>query len=189
MATRGMTTMTTAGTRPGFGDAPDRLRLRECLGRFATGVAVVTYDGFGGRRGLTINSFTSVSMEPPLVLVSVARRASAHDELSGRAFSVNLLGAEQEALGRHFAGGHRVPLPVGAVPFEPRFVESVHAPRLAGCLAVFECTPWRDYPAGDHTLFLGLVADFDYRPGDALGFVNSSFTTIPHAVLGHEYLM
>src|ERR1700749_1181311 len=78
--------------------------LRSCLGRFATGVVVVTFDSDDGPRGITVNSFTSVSMDPPLVLVSVARRARAHDALFDRAFCVNVLGGEQEALARRFAG-------------------------------------------------------------------------------------
>ena len=78
--------------------------LRSCLGRFATGVVVVTFDGPDGRRGITVNAFTAVSMEPPLVLVSVARRARSHDALKNRAFCVNVLGAEQEPIARQFAG-------------------------------------------------------------------------------------
>jgi flavin reductase (DIM6/NTAB) family NADH-FMN oxidoreductase RutF len=65
--------------------------LRSCLGRFATGVAVVTFDGIDEPWGITVNSFTSVSIEPPLVLVSVARRARCHDGLRGRPFCVNVL--------------------------------------------------------------------------------------------------
>jgi len=60
--------------------------LRSCLGRFATGVVVVTFDTDDGPRGLTVNAFTSVSMEPPLILVSVSRLAKAHDALHDRAF-------------------------------------------------------------------------------------------------------
>ena len=73
-------------------------------GRFATGVAIVTFDGVTKRHGITVNSFTSVSMDPPLVLVSIARTAKAHDELAGRPFTVNILGAEQRQLAMHFAG-------------------------------------------------------------------------------------
>jgi flavin reductase len=63
------------------------------------------------------------------------------------------------------------------------------APRLAGVLSYFECTPWAAYPGGDHTLYLGEVVNFDYRAGDALGFVNGQFTTIPEYLLGHEALL
>ncbi len=78
--------------------------FRGSLGRFATGVAIVTFDGVSRRHGITVNSFTSVSMDPPLVLVSIARSTKAHDELKDRPFTVNILGAEQQALAMHFAG-------------------------------------------------------------------------------------
>jgi flavin reductase (DIM6/NTAB) family NADH-FMN oxidoreductase RutF len=119
-------------------------------------------------------------MEPPLVLVSIARSAKAHDELSGRAFTVNILGAEQRQLAMHFAGR---PGP------EPLWVEGGTAPRLSGVLAWFECTPWAEYPGGDHTLYVGEVTNFNYRSGDALAFANSSFTTIPESQLGMENLL
>jgi flavin reductase (DIM6/NTAB) family NADH-FMN oxidoreductase RutF len=154
--------------------------LRSCLGRFATGVAVVSFDGPDGRRGITVNSFTSVSMEPPLVLVSVARRARSHHALRGRPFCVNVLGAEQEPLARQFAGA------AGAA--EALWIEGRVAPRLAGVLAYQECRPWRDYDGGDHTLFLGQVVDFGYRDGDALGYHASGFTAIADAQRGFEDL-
>lgn len=159
---------------------PRAHHFRGSLGRFATGVAIVTFDGATKRHGITVNSFTSVSMEPPLVLVSIARNTKAHDELAGRPFSVNILGAEQKQLALHFAGQ---PGP------EPRWVEGETAPRLSNVLAYFECTPWAAYDGGDHTLYLGEVVDFNYRSGDALAFANSSFTTIPESQLGMEDLL
>lgn len=154
--------------------------LRACLGRFVTGVTVVTFSGPGGRRGLTINSFTSVSMQPPLIMVSIARTAQAHDALFGRRFCVNVLGAEQEQVARHFAGGGADPL---------RWADDPAVPRLAGALAHIVCEPWRAYDGGDHTVFLGEVTGFGYRSGDALAYANSRFTTVPEPVLGHEYLI
>jgi flavin reductase len=153
--------------------------LRSCLGRFATGVVVVTFDGPNGRRGITVNSFTAVSMDPPLVLVSVARRAHSHDALKGRPFCVNVLGAEQESIARQFAGtGEGTAV----------WVDGAAVPRLAGVLSHLECRPWRDYDGGDHTLFLGEVVDFDYRDGAALGFHASGFTAITDPQLGIEDL-
>ncbi len=154
--------------------------FRGSLGRFATGVAIVTFDGATKRHGITVNSFTSVSMDPPLVLVSIARSAKAHDELAGRPFAVNILGAEQRRLALHFAGS---PGP------EPVWVEGGTAPRLSNVLAYFECTPWAEYDGGDHTLYLGEVVDFNYRSGDALAYANSAFTTIPESQLGVEELL
>jgi flavin reductase (DIM6/NTAB) family NADH-FMN oxidoreductase RutF len=160
--------------------AARRSALRSCLGRFATGVAVVRFDSDHARHGITVNSFTSVSLDPPLVLVSVDRCARSHDLLHERAFTVNVLGAEQEALARRFAGGADI---------EPVWVEGDHAPRLAGVLAHLECTPWRAYDGGDHTLFLGEIVGFDFRDGDALAYHTSRFTTVAEQLLGHEHLI
>ncbi|WP_125612672.1 flavin reductase family protein [Specibacter cremeus] len=161
-------------------ERPRDHHFRGSLGRFATGVAIVTFDGVTKRHGLTVNSFTSVSLEPPLVLVSIARSTKAHDELAERPFTVNILGAEQKDLALHFAG---------QPSREPLWVEGEVAPRLSHVLAFFECKPWAAYDGGDHTLYLGEVVDFDYRRGDALGFSNSSFTTIPESQLGIEDLL
>ncbi|GAB3558305.1 flavin reductase family protein [Arthrobacter alkaliphilus] len=170
-----------AGTgSPSRTTRPRAHHFRGSLGRFATGVAIVTFDGVTKRHGITVNSFTSVSMEPPLVLVSIARNSKAHDELAERPFTVNILGAEQQQLALHFAGR---PGP------EPRWVEGDTAPRLAGVLAYFECKPWAAYDGGDHTLYVGEVVDFNYRNGDALAFANSAFTTIPESQLGMEDLL
>jgi flavin reductase (DIM6/NTAB) family NADH-FMN oxidoreductase RutF len=119
-------------------------------------------------------------MEPPLVLVSIAKTTKAHDELAERPFTVNILGAEQQPLALHFAGKPGQ---------EPLWVEGQVAPRLSNVLAFFECTPWAAYPGGDHTLYLGEVVDFNYRNGDALAFANSRFTTIPESQLGVENLL
>jgi flavin reductase (DIM6/NTAB) family NADH-FMN oxidoreductase RutF len=144
-------------------------------------VAVVTFDSSDGPRGITINSFTSVSVEPPLVLVSVARRARAHDVLRGRPFCVNVLGAEQEAVARRFAGsGTDAPV---------HWMQGTAVPRLAGALAQLECVPWREYDGGDHTLFVGEVTDYDYRDGSALGFHMSGFTMIAEEELGIEAVL
>jgi len=161
-------------------DVAKRLSLRSCLGRFATGVTVVTYDGPDGRHGFTANSFTSVSLDPPLILVSVARTARSHDALVGTAFTVNILRAEQEALARRFAGGD---------PVEPTWIEGEHAPRLANTLAHLECLPNIRHDAGDHSLFIGEVISFAHDDGEALGYVASGFTTVHEPLLGHEYLI
>jgi flavin reductase (DIM6/NTAB) family NADH-FMN oxidoreductase RutF len=156
--------------------------LRSCLGRFVTGVAVVSYDGADGPHGITVNAFTSVSMEPPLILVSIAKTARSHAALSpGIPFTVNVLGAEQEAIARQFSRG--------AGELAVRWLEGSSPPRLLGTLAHFQCAPWRSYDAGDHTLLLGEVVNFDSREGDALGFFTSRFMAVAELRLGHEELI
>jgi flavin reductase (DIM6/NTAB) family NADH-FMN oxidoreductase RutF len=154
--------------------------LRACMARFATGVTVVTYDGDAGPRGATMNSFTSISADPPLVLISVARRARCHDELTGRPFCVNILGAEQEPLAWQFAGV--------ADAAEPRWVAGARVPRISNPLAWVECEPWRSYDGGDHTLVLGRVIDLGHRDGDALTYTWSRFGTAAESSDGIEHL-
>lgn len=148
---------------------PEQHFFRGGLGRFATGVAVATFKGDDGYHGITINSFTSVSMNPPLVLISIGKNAKSHDQLFDRPFSVNILGAEQEHVAWQFAGRPN---------HEPVWVEGEVAPRLAGTISWFECKPWAAYDGGDHTLFVGEVVNFDYRKGDYLGFITGKFVKI-----------
>lgn len=155
--------------------------LRACMSRFTTGVTVVTYSGADGPRGSTMNSFTSVSADPPLVLVSVARRARCHDELAHGPFTVNILGAEQEPLARLFAG---TPEP----GCRPEWTPEADVPRLAGSLAWAECQHWASYDGGDHTLVLGRVTGLGHRDGDALTYAWSRFGTAAQSAHGIEHL-
>lgn len=158
----------------------ERERLRMAFSRFPTGVCVVAFEADGARRGITVNSFTSVSFDPPLLLVSIQRTASSHELLLDRPFSVNVLGSSQEDVAWHFAGR-----PNGS----PTWIEGGAAPRLAGALAWFDCAPWARYDGGDHTLVLGEIRSFASRRGDALGFNGSRFTEISETVLGREHLI
>jgi flavin reductase (DIM6/NTAB) family NADH-FMN oxidoreductase RutF len=146
----------------------DRGTLRACLGRFATGVVVVTYQGPDGPRGITINSFTSVSLDPPLVLISIARSARTHGYLTDQPFAVNVLGADQRPLAERFAGGN---------PDLDVAWTASRVPALQGCLASLICEPWERFDAGDHSLFVGRVVELDYGDGHALTFHNSRFGT------------
>jgi flavin reductase len=146
-----------------MGGAPplEPLHLRHCLSRFATGVAVVSYRAEGDTRGVTVNSFTSVSLDPPLVLVSVARSARAAGHLGRVPFTVNVLGAAQLDLALHFAGRLRGPLQVNWQSTSDHL-----APTLEGALASYRCQAWHSYDGGDHRLHLGRVLEVAAR-GDA----------------------
>jgi 3-hydroxy-9,10-secoandrosta-1,3,5(10)-triene-9,17-dione monooxygenase reductase component len=128
--------------------------LRTALGRFATGVTIVSCrTADGGFVGLTANSFNALSLEPPLVLWSL-RRSSPNLAAfrAAPAFAVNVLAESQVELSRRFAS-----------PVVDKFAEgawaagSSGAPLLAGCAAVFECERVSDQEAGDHVLFIGRV--------------------------------
>jgi flavin reductase (DIM6/NTAB) family NADH-FMN oxidoreductase RutF len=133
------------------GDDP-RVALRSTLGMFATGVTIITTRVGEQVHGMTANAFMSVSLEPPLVLISVDRRTKMCTLLhEGSTYGVSVLCESQAALSDRFAG--RV---AGDAP-EPRF-ELIHdTPLVEGALAGFVSKVVRSYWGGDHSLFLGRV--------------------------------
>lgn len=135
---------------------PEPGHLRRCLSRFVTGVAVVSYVADGEPRGVTVNSFTSVSLDPPLILVSLARTAKAAGHLAEGPFTINVLKASQLDIALQFAGRPRAGLRVAW-----KASAGDLAPVLAGALATFRCRPWQAYDGGDHVLQLGQVAEAD----------------------------
>lgn len=131
--------------------------LRSLLGRFPTGVAVVTVVTGGRALGVTIGSFVRLSLEPPLVGFAVSRQAALHELLrEARVCTVSLLAVGQEAVAEHFARG--VP-PIAM--WEGVGVEATAggAPRLAGALGWLECTVAGELAAGTHTFFACEVGD------------------------------
>lgn len=128
--------------------------LREVLGCFATGVAVVTTRGEGGAPvGLTINSFNSVSLDPPLVLWSLALAAPSLDAFRAHpGFAVNILSEDQAALARKFA--RPAPDKFAGIDWEPGYAD---VPLIAGAAARLECRTWRRYEGGDHEIIVGEV--------------------------------
>ena len=137
--------------------------LRAAMRRFPAGVAVLTL-----RRpfGVTIGSLVSVSLEPPLVSVSIGLDSQAHELIRDEGgFAISLLSAEQEALAQHFA--RSVP-PIAL--FEGRRARDARGPLLEGALAWLECEVRHAHRAGDHTLFVGEVERTELG-GDGDGLV------------------
>jgi flavin reductase (DIM6/NTAB) family NADH-FMN oxidoreductase RutF len=136
------------------GGGVDAAQFRQLLGRFATGVTVLTTRGDDGQPvGMTASSVASVSLDPPLLLVAVAHTNDMHHALVGAAhFAVNVLAEDQEALARRFAE-------VEANRFDGvGFREGRHGvPLIDGVLAHIECAKQAAVPGGDHTVFFGLV--------------------------------
>jgi flavin reductase (DIM6/NTAB) family NADH-FMN oxidoreductase RutF len=146
------------------------------MGLFATGVTVVTANA-QPPHGMTANAFTSVSKQPPLVLVCVDREAVMHERIQSAAtFGVSVLSAGQEHLARYFADRLR---PNGAAQFAP--VEwspgpLTGAPLLRGALAWLECGLTDAYVVGDHSIFIGSVLGLSRGAGqDALLFYGGQF--------------
>jgi flavin reductase (DIM6/NTAB) family NADH-FMN oxidoreductase RutF len=147
-----------------LGDDP-RVALRRTLGMFATGVTVITTRERAQVHGMTANAFMSVSLEPPLVLISVDRRTKMCALLhEGRNYGVSVLCETQSALSDRFAGRT-----VDNAP-EPRF-EMIHdTPLVEGALAHVVANITRSYWGGDHSLFLGRVEYARYSEGTPLLF-------------------
>lgn len=150
----------------------DTSDLRRALGRFGTGVTIVsTLDAQGAPVGVTANSFNSVSLEPPIVLWSL-RRASpslAAFDATGR-FVINVLALEQVELSRRFAS-----------PVADKFAGVGHTaglgglPVVDGCAAVFECRTEQRLEVGDHILFLGRVEAYGHQGGPTLLYCQGQY--------------
>jgi flavin reductase (DIM6/NTAB) family NADH-FMN oxidoreductase RutF len=136
--------------------------FREALGMFATGVTIVTARAADGSLvGLTANSFNSVSLDPPLVLWSLARGAASMAALStGSHYAVNILSASQKGLAERFATKN-----VDRWA-DVAFSEGLGgAPVLLGAAAIFECFNRSRYDEGDHVIFVGEVERCTHNPG------------------------
>ncbi len=152
--------------------AIDRNELRRVMGHFATGVSVITTrDETGKPFGLTANSLCSVSLEPPLLLVCVDKRAESHPAFQRSGiFAVNILGHEHQDLSRRFAlsGGEK-------------FSDVSHrdgvtgAPILDGVLGTIECRVVAVHDAGDHTIYVGEVEHLDATEGEPLLFFRGKY--------------
>ncbi len=136
-----------------FVPGPDTLKdFRTALSRFATGVTVVTCQSQRGPLGITANSFSSVSLDPPLVLWSPAKSSSRHDSFVGAEhFVIHVLNAEQQDVCRRFTKD--------GLDFDGLDIERTAngAPLIQGCLAHFECVRFAAHDAGDHTIVIGQV--------------------------------
>jgi len=166
---------TAAETRTGPAEAAaaatsiDPREFRRTLGRFATGVTVITTVRGETVHGMTANAFMSVSLDPPLVAVAVDHRARLHRllEETGR-YGVSILAEDQELLARHFGGRPQVSV-------APRFEWHHGLPLIAGAVAHLVCRVVQAVPAGDHTLFIGQVEHLDCREGAPLLFYGGNY--------------
>lgn len=136
--------------------AIDPKEFRNTLGRFATGVTVVTAKNGGLQRGMTANAFSSLSLDPPLVLVCVDHKANFLALVQEtKKFAINFLAEDQRSASDWFAGkGRDAEDQFAGIPFEA--CEN-GCPRLAGAISVLECDTHEELPGGDHTILIGRV--------------------------------
>jgi flavin reductase (DIM6/NTAB) family NADH-FMN oxidoreductase RutF len=149
----------------------DSLAQRKIMGRFATGIAVVTMSTDGGYWGMTANAVSSLSLDPPLVLVAVGKQAKTHGYLSSaRRFVVNILSADQETLSRRFATD-------GPKDFsDVRYATgTTGAPILEETLGYVECELESVLPGGDHDIFVGRIVAGEAREGHPLLYFSGKY--------------
>ncbi len=143
---------------------------------YPQGVTVVTFQAEDGLRGITVSSFTSISLSPPLVLVSIAKGSALHDEMTrSKSFAVNFLADDQRSVSDRFAG---------RVQVQDRFEGVGHkrgvtgSPIINGARAVIECKAWRIYDGGDHSIFIGEVVEARaLNPKRPLVFFSQQYTS------------
>jgi len=151
---------------------PDPTDLRRALGTFATGVTVVTtMDADGSPRGFTANSFTSVSLEPPLILVCLAKTAASCSAfLAADSYAVNVLSEDQKAVSTTFSS-----------PVADRFDRvgwsghSTGCPIFDGVVAWFDCRMHEIVDAGDHYILIGRIVAYDHAASSPLGYCRGAF--------------
>jgi flavin reductase (DIM6/NTAB) family NADH-FMN oxidoreductase RutF len=164
--------MTIASSSLTYEAGGDTRALRDALGRFATGVTVVTTRCASGKlEGLTANSFSAVSLDPPLVLWSLRKAAAS---LPGFAqaphFAVNVLAADQHEISSHFARSR--PDKFDGVDYRAGLGG---CPVIADALASFECSMETQVEGGDHIIFIGRVHRACYRDGEPLIFAGGAY--------------
>lgn len=162
----------------------DPQRLRSMFAAFVTGVTVVAVGG-DHPHGMTANSFTSVSLDPPLVLICIDHDARMHHAiLRAEAFAISVLATGQGGVARYFASRRR---PLGMAQFATVdwFPGSqTGAPLIGGALAWLECRLWGSYDGGDHSIFLGRLVSTTRREGEPLAFFGGQFRQLAREGLG-----
>ncbi len=150
----------------------DDRQFRNAMGKFATGVTVVAAEVDGNVHGMTANAFMSVSLNPKLVVVSIAKKAHMLEKIKkSGSFSINILAAEQQELSMIFAGQlkeHR----------EVKFDRLEDVPVLSGALAQICCKVTASHVEGDHTLFIGLVTGLQVDDGEPLIYYSGRYRSL-----------
>ena len=152
----------------------DDAQFKLAMSHFASGVTVVTTEHEGRPFGLTVASFASLSLHPPLVLVCIEKTVKSHDAIAAsRRFAVSILGAEQAEVSNRFASkaddkfaGMKVDRGVTGVPLVP------------GALCSIECSVREQIPGGDHSIFVGEVLATHVREGAPLLYFRSAYHKI-----------
>ncbi|NRF94382.1 flavin reductase family protein [Paenibacillus frigoriresistens] len=152
----------------------DGKKFREALGSFATGVTVIGVNNDQTVHGMTANAVSSVSLDPPLILICVDHRAKTLPMIrEAGAFSVNILSKEQENISRYFANQ-----PLDQIPEFTFTNQETEAPILNNALTALDCKVHQEVEAGDHTIFIGRVQNIIINSGQPLCFFKGKYTIL-----------
>lgn len=164
--------------------------LKLVMRHYPQGVTVVTCSINNKLFGLTVSAFTSISLEPPLVMISISKQSKFHEVLiESNYFAVNILAEDQKTVSDRFAGRHGLSDKFEGIDY---FFEKTRAPIIRGVVAFIECEKWSAYDGGDHTIVLGKVINAkklnDKKP---LVYHNQQYTTIlpPEQAYAAEEIM
>ena len=147
----------------------DDREFRNAMGKFATGVTVITTEVDGEPHGMTANAFMSVSLHPKLIMISIDNRANMLDKIKeANKFAVNILADHQKDLSMHFAGQTKDEREI-----DFQYIENI--PVLDGTLASIACDVDNSYVVGDRTLFVGKVLDIKQTDGNPLTFFTGKY--------------
>ena len=155
-----------------FTSSIDPAHLRRALGMFATGVLIVTTRSGERVHGMTANSFTSVSLSPPLVLICIDHRATMKQALHDAGhYGLSILAEDQQHLSRHFSSRNSSELDV-------RFEELEGIPVIEKALAQFSCRMTQAPDAGDHLIFIGEITGYRHGRGEPLLYFGGGYKEI-----------
>lgn len=155
-------------------------KLKQVMRVYPQGVTVATTAAHDGPKGLTVSSFTSVSLHPPLVLMAIARGSALHDLFAGaRAYAVNFLADDQKSVSDRFAGRTEVKDRFDGM----KYVKGVSgSPIIEGVRAVVECEAWNVYEGGDHSILVGkVVSATSFNRKRPLVYYSQQYTTTEQA--------
>jgi flavin reductase (DIM6/NTAB) family NADH-FMN oxidoreductase RutF len=135
--------------------------FKELMKRFASGVTLITFENEGKYSGLTVSSFCSLSMDPPLILICIDKNLPSHNSLKkGNAFGVNICNSEQGKLAWDFANSKIDKNEL--ILSQNHEITGRKVPLLKDCLASMECTMKEAYDGGDHTIFVGQIENGNF---------------------------
>ena len=147
----------------------DDRQFRNAMGKFATGVTVVLTDVAGDVHGMTANAFMSVSLNPKLVVISIAEKAQMLEKIKqSKSFSVNILSSDQQELSMIFAGQTKKQQ-------EIVFDRLEGIPVLSGTVAQITCEVSAEHVEGDHTLFIGRIININLMESDPLIYFSGKY--------------